>query len=155
MKVSPEELSVRLGSCPDGVEGRPATSKLRGQSPHEAGEQTRGPQRAVNPEQASKVEMRTPTRLPFGEGRRAAGKKPTRAPAAVRRGNGSGTRGKHSAQRGRSESERGGGPQRREGRRRAQKSEGFIVPLKPGNAGGGKGPRFRALLKETREEGLA
>jgi len=155
MKVSPEELSVRLGSYPDGAAGRPAVSKLRGQSTREVCEQTRGPQREVNPEQASKVEMRKPTRLPFGEGRRAVGKEPTRAPAAIRRGNGSGTRGKFSAQRGRSECERGGSPQRRDRRRRAQKSEGLIVPKKPGNAGGGKGPHFRVLVKETKEEGLA
>jgi hypothetical protein len=34
-------------------------------------------------------------------------------------------------------------------------SEGPIVPLKPGNAGGGKGPWFWVLRKELRERGLA
>jgi len=155
MRVPPEELSVRLGSYPDGAAGQSAASKLRGQSPREAGEQTRGPQRAVNPEQASKVLSRTPTRLPFGEGRCAAGKEPTSAPAAVRRGNGSGTRGRFSVQRGRPVRVRGGGPQRCGRHRRARESEGLIVPLKPGNAGGGKGPHLRALPKGTREGGLA
>ena len=86
MKVSPEELSVRLGSYPGGAAGRPAESKPWRQSARKACEQTRRPQREVNPEQASKVEMRTPTRLPFGEGRRAADEKPTQASDAVRRG---------------------------------------------------------------------
>jgi hypothetical protein len=40
----------------------------------------------VNPEQASKVKVWTPTRFSDGEGRGAAGKQPTRAPVAVHRG---------------------------------------------------------------------
>ena len=155
MKVSSEQLSVRLGSYSGGAAGRPAVSKPRRQSTRKACEQTRRPQRAVNPEQASKVKMRTPTRLPFGEGRRAAGEKPTRAPVAVRRGNGSGMRGRFFVQRGRSAPARDGGPQRSERRRRAQKSERLIVPWKPVNAGGGKGPHFRVLPREAREAGLA
>ena len=149
MKVSSGQLSVRLGSYPGGAAGRPAAAKPRRQSTRKACEQTRRPQREVNPEQASKVEMRTPTRLPFGEGRRAADKKPTRASVAVRRGNGSGMWGRFRVQRGRSAPARGGGPQRRDRRRRAQKSERLIVPLKPGNAGGGKGPHFRELPREA------
>jgi hypothetical protein len=34
-------------------------------------------------------------------------------------------------------------------------SERPIVPKKPGNAGGGKGPHFRVLLKEARTRRLA
>ena len=154
-RVSPRQLSVRLGSCPDRAAGRPAVLKLRGQSPPWAGKRTRGPQRVVNPEQASKVMMRTPARLVFGEGRCAAGKEPTHAPAAVRRGIGSSARGRFSVQRGRSACVRGGNPQRRCVRRRAQKSERLIVPLKPGNAGGGKEPHFRMLPRKTKEGGLA
>ena len=153
MKVSPEELSVRLGSYPGGAAGRPAAAKPRRQSTRKACEQTRRPQREVNPEQASKVEMRTPTRLPFGEGRRAADKKPTRASVAVRRGNGSGMWGRFRVQRGRSAPVRGGGPQHRYRRGPAQKSEGLIVPLRPGNSGGGKGLRFRKFPRKTKEEG--
>ena len=155
MKVSPEELSVRLGSYPGGAAGRPAESKPRRQSARKACEQTRRPQREVNPEQASKVELRTPTRLPFGEGRCAADKKPTQASAAVRRGNGSGMRGRFSVQRGRSAPARGGSPQHRFRRRRAQKSERLIVPMKQGNSCGGKGLRFRKFPRKTKEEGLA
>ena len=36
-----------------------------------------------------------------------------------------------------------------------QESEGLIVPRKPGNAGGGKGPWFGVCLDETRSRGLA
>jgi hypothetical protein len=154
MKVSPEQLPVRLGSYPGGAAGRPVESKPRRQSARKACERTRRPQREVNPEQASKVELRTPTRLPFGEGRSAADKKPARASVAVRRGNGSGMRGRFPVQRGRSAPVRGGGPQHRYRRGPAQKSERLIVPLRPGNSGGGKGLRFRKFPRKTKEEGL-
>jgi hypothetical protein len=44
----------------------------------------------VKPEQASKVKMRTPTRLRFGEGR-ANGEAIDRSTRSVRRGSGHGT----------------------------------------------------------------
>jgi hypothetical protein len=36
-----------------------------------------------------------------------------------------------------------------------QKSEGLVVPKKPGNTGGGKGPWFGVRLDEPRRGGLA
>ena len=45
----------------------------------------------VNPEQASKVTMWTPTRLNYGEGWHPLRKPPTRARGGVHRGNGNGT----------------------------------------------------------------
>lgn len=53
-------------------------SPLRPERPLD--EQTRGLQRVVNPEQASKVLMRPPTRHLRGEGRSVSGKQPTSAP---------------------------------------------------------------------------
>ena len=41
------------------------------------------------------------------------------------------------------------------GRRARQESEGLIVLMKPGNAGGGKEPWFEVRLNELRREGLA
>jgi hypothetical protein len=104
----------------------------------------------VNPEKASKVKLRTPTHFALGEGRSVAAKQPTRAAAAVRRGSGSGTRGRFFGQRGRSAEARGSDPERGFRLRRKRKSERPIVPLKPGNAGGGKGPHFRVLWRERR-----
>ena len=50
---------------------------------------------------------------------------------------------------------RGRGPQRQLGWRSDRESERPILPLKPGNAGGGKGPHFGVLATELRRRRLA
>jgi hypothetical protein len=110
----------------------------------------------VNPEQASKVQSWTPTRLHIGEGRRAMGQPPTDAPIVVHRGMGNGTHGRFSGQRGKPlVSERLRRSTRSTGSRLAEASERRIVPLKPGNAGGGKAPRFWVRSKKPRMRRLA
>ncbi len=110
----------------------------------------------VNPEQASKVKSRTSTLQSVGEDRRAEGKKPMRAPSAVRRGTGDGTYRRLFVQRGRPCRARGSDPRRCEfGQRHGRESEGLVVPVKPVKAGGGKGPYFWVLWKEPRRRGLA
>ena len=103
----------------------------------------------MKPEQASKVTMRMPTLLPFGEGSNERGKQSTRAPARsagvvgmARRKGGAGNVGDPlgwslgsiaAAMRTRWESER------------------VIVLPKPGNAGGGKDPCFRRAFEEVED----
>jgi len=96
----------------------------------------------VNPEQASKVKSRTPTRLRYGEGRWMRVEEPSDAVRIVRRGSGSGMHARSNAQRGRSALVLTERPQLLARRRRARKSEGPVVPLKLVNASGGKGPCF-------------
>jgi hypothetical protein len=105
----------------------------------------------VNPEQASKVKMWTPTRLDNGEGRSAEGKEPTRAPFAVHRGNGNSTWGRSEEQRGKLSLARVRCPRHGVGSWPVRVAERLVVPVKPGNAGGGKGPYFWVLLKEPRQ----
>lgn len=109
----------------------------------------------VNPEQASKVKMRTPTRLNFGEGRCVESKQSTSALLTVRRGSGNGTGERLFAKRGRPRWARGNGSRRCIRQRLFEESERPIVLRKPVNAGGGKGPCFWVLLKEPDGGGLA
>jgi len=45
-------------------------------------------------------------------------------------------------------------PDAREGQAGSgRESERFIVPLKPGNAGGGKGPQFKTSVESGRQPG--
>jgi hypothetical protein len=94
----------------------------------------------VNPEHASKVEWWTPTLAKEGEGR-TGGEATDARIRPVHRGSGDSTSGRYHGQRGRPVRVR---PwlQRRPGRRPGQESERVIVPLKPGNAGGGMDPYF-------------
>lgn len=81
MRVSLEQLSVQFDSYPWGGWGNPPVSSDGDKGPQVVvSEQTRGLQRAVNPKQASKVQMRSPTRPLRGEGRCVSGKQPTIAP---------------------------------------------------------------------------
>ena len=142
MKVLPVEGVVRHGSY-SGSPARQLTGlKPRGQQAVEDGPANPQAATRVNPEQASKVKSWTPTRLNNGEGRRAPGKKPLTAPGAVHRGRGSGMWGRARTQRGRPGWARGRSPQRVLGARPYRDSEGPVVPLKPGNFGGGTGPYF-------------
>ncbi len=89
MKVLPEELSVQLGSYPDGD-----VSKLRGQESALGGPANPRAGTRVNSEQASKVKEWTPTRLNNGEGRVVRARESVHAPELVRRGSGHGTQDK-------------------------------------------------------------
>ena len=110
----------------------------------------------VNPEQASKVKLWTPTRPNIGEGRCMTGKTPTDAPVVVHRGIGDSTCERFSGQRGRPlTGERSRRSTRPLGAWPAEESERPIRPLNPGNAGGGKGPRFWVRLRKSRTRRLA
>lgn len=141
MKVLPEELTVHLRSygrvaTGDGSYRAVRTTVLLGR----AGELV-GPTK-VNPEQASK-NRQCECRPCHREGKAAAPGASTVTGRATRRGNGEGTQ----AQNARATRETRAGaevaaPQRSPGERPVRESEGPIVPGKPGNAGGGKGPCF-------------
>ena len=156
MRVPLGQLSVRSDSYPDGGRGdalrRSSGDKgLPWADPANLWAATRSESRA-----GSESTVVTPTRPLRGEGRRIAGKKPTRALAVVTGVVGSGTQGRFSG---------ATWEARRDavhtaataplGCRSRRESERPIVPRKPGNAGGGKGPHFRVLLKETRTRRLA
>ena len=155
MEVPPKQLSVRFGSYPSGRCGQPRVPKPRGHRPTQGGSASIRAVTRVNPEQASKVMMRMPTRLSNGEGRRAKEKQPTRASfviagvMGVARVKGSCT------QRGRPDRVRGCDSRRRIRRRPGRESERLVVPGKPGNAGGGKGPHFGVLSMKPRRRRLA
>ena len=70
--------------------------------------------------------------------------------AAVRRGSGSSMCGRFCAKRGRPVEAGGSDPKPGERPGRRREAERCIVPVKPGNAGGGKAPHFRVLEKERK-----
>ena len=155
LKVLSMKSSARHGSYPDAPDRQRSWAKLRGQQATLGGPASPQAATRVNPEQASKGKLWTPTRLRNGEGRRATGKQPSCAPAAVHRGSGSGMRTRMSGQRGRSGQVRGRSPQHSFGEWRDRKSEGLVVPQKPGNAGGGKEPYFWNAFDQVEDRGLA
>ena len=69
----------------------------------------------------------------------------------VHRGNGGGTSERYLGQRGRPGLEGGSDLKRQIGWRPGRESERVIVPLKPGNAGGGKDPYFWNASEEAEE----
>lgn len=109
----------------------------------------------MNLEQASKVKTWTPTRLNNGEGRSERGRNrqehPRRSTGVVRMAREEGP------------PRNVGGPQLRGvaaldaglGRQELWESERSIVAVKPGNAGGAKGPHFWVLSKKPRTGRLA
>ena len=111
------------------------------------------PQRGVNAEQAPKAVMWEPTRHSSGEGRRRWAPEEVRHPPRERHGPAvpPGYWRQHARrgdprQHGKSQSARGSGPRpdAREGQAGpAGMADGLVVPAKPGNAGGGKGPEFK------------
>ncbi|RLC55505.1 MAG: hypothetical protein DRI30_07470 [Chloroflexi bacterium] len=155
MEVLPVKSTVHHGSYPDALDRQRSVAKLRGQQAALGGPASQQAATRVNPEQASKVKSWTPTRLNDGEGRGALGKQPSGAPDAVHRGSGSGMWTRMCAQRGRSDRVRGRSPQRLARGRRDRKSEGLVVPLRPGNAGGGKEPCFWDAFDRVEDRGLA
>src|SRR6059036_408960 len=100
----------------------------------------------VNAEQASKRTMRRPTRLPYrgrltrrGANERSRG--PSRCAGVVATACTQGKRTKHGKPQGVVSDDQ---PEAREGQAgRSGVAERFVVPRKPGNAGGGKGPQFK------------
>ena len=96
----------------------------------------------VNPEQASKVRaVDADSALTRGRPPRD-GEAPTDAIIAVHRGSGSSTWNGFLVQRGKPGRLTGRAVQRRVRRRVGRASERLVVPWKPRNGGGGKGPRF-------------
>jgi len=101
----------------------------------------------VNAEQSPKRTMRRPTRQPFrgrlirlGEAERRV--RPAAAPGVVATACTQGKRTQHEKPHGVVSNDQ---PEAREGQaRRPGVAERFVVPRKPGNAGGGKGPQFKA-----------
>jgi len=155
MRVPPEELSVHLGSYPGGGLERSGRSKLRGQQTHAGGSSKRtgrnasesraGLESAVVDADSALTGGRLPRR----------GEEPTQAPAAVHRGSGNGMRGRFSDATWEARSGAGSRPRRHFWWRPGRESERPIVPEKPGNAGGGKGPHFWGLPRGTRVRRLA
>ena len=100
----------------------------------------------VNAEQASKRTMRRPTRQPYrgrltrlGENERSSA--PSRCAGVVATACTQGKRTQHGRPQGVVRDDQ---PDAREGQAgRPGESERFIVPMMPGNAGGGKGPQFK------------
>ena len=106
----------------------------------------------VNAEQASKKVMREPTHLNYGEGRCRWGRRATQAPSgpagvvatACKQRRSSATRETPAV-----------ASERQPGAREGQAgphgvAERLVVPGKPGNSGGGKGPQFKADVKGAR-----
>ena len=110
---------------------------------------------AVNPVQASKVQLWMPTPPEREEGCHAVGKNRymhlRRSTGVVGMARTEGLL----MQRGRTDRVRGCARNVTFGLRHDRESERFVVPGKPGNSGGGKGPHFWVLLKEKRTRGLA
>lgn len=147
VEVRPKESSVHLGSYPSERKGdRPLEASGTG-GPFSGSASVRAATR-VKPEQASKSEMRMPSLHDEGEGRWLWSEQPIeddQSTAGVM-----GAARTHTSKR-----DTGDLPwcdRSRNGRRGwpTQESEGLIVALKPGNAGGAKEPWFRVRLEEPR-----
>ena len=156
MKVSSEQLSVQFGSYLDGGRSNP-TRRSSGDKglPWVDRANLRAATRSES-RAGSESTVVTPTRQLRGEGRRIARKQPTGAHAMVTGVVGSGTQGRFSEATREARNGAGLWPARRsKGPRPDRASERPIVLAKPGNAGGGKGPHFRVLLRKTRARRLA
>ena len=89
-----------------------------------------------------------PTRLNNGEG--STGREETAgSTGSVHRGKGDGTSERYLGQRGRPGLAGGSDPKRQIDWRPGRESERVIVPVKPGNTGGGKDPHFWNASKEA------
>jgi hypothetical protein len=144
VEVPPKPWSVRFGSwqavCPGNWAGwSPATKVAFGD---------RASGRAVTrvkPEQASKGKLWTPTRPEIGEGRADQGS--SRQEHLVRSTGVSGMAPRY----GRDPAGRRSPLQHRFRRWFGRKSERVMVPLKPGNAGGGKSPDFWRACEDSKD----
>jgi hypothetical protein len=123
--------AVRLGNW---LYRSPATNTALG------GGATRRAVTRVKPEQASKGKLWTPTRPKYGEGSTVWGSSRhmhlERSTGVV----GTARRDRGSRKRGRPILDEGSGLNGAEEHRSRRASDRVVVPLKPGNAGGGKGP---------------
>lgn len=148
VRVQPEELSIHLGSYLRGGEGDRSVEAAGTDGPRGGSASVRAATR-VKPEQAPKILTLEPSRHPGGKGRRSWSEQSTDEDQLSNRGNGRSTYASIEARHGRPAAVRTD-PQRLLGGRPTQESEGLIVPLKPGNAGGGKEPWFRVRRDEPR-----
>ncbi len=153
MRVPFGQLLVRSDSYPDGGRGdalrrSSGDNGLPWADPANLRAATRSESRA-----GSESTVVTPTRLLRGEGRRIARKQPTCALAVVTGVVGSGTQGRFFDATWEARHGRGVAPRNATiGWRSDRESERPIVPRRPGNAGGGKGPHFRVLSEEDKGE---
>ena len=96
----------------------------------------------VKPEQASKGKLWTPTRPKHGEGSTIRGSSRQRHLDRSTGVVGTARRDRGSRKRGRPVLDEGSGLNEAEEQRSRRASDRVVVPLRPGNAGGGKGPDF-------------
>ena len=101
----------------------------------------------VKPEQASKGKLWTPTRPEFGEGSTDWGSSRRKHPDRSTGVMGTARRDRGSRKRGRSALGEGSNLNGAARHRLMRKSDRVIVPPKPGNAGGGKGPDFWCVFE--------
>ena len=99
--------------------------------------------------------MRAPSLLSIDEGRWGRSDRPTQEDRSARRGSGRSTYARGDWQHGRPVARPGRPGTGPFGGRARQASEGPIVPMKLGNASGGKGPWFGVRSDEPRGGGLA
>src|ERR1700760_3264233 len=109
----------------------------------------------VNAEQASKRTMCRPTRRPFRGRLTRLGEISEEYAQPLHRGSGGSMYQGKRAQHGKSQSViRDDQPDAREGQAgRTGVAERSVVPLKPGNAGGGKGPQFKTDARRSEGPG--
>ena len=145
---------MHLGSYPSGGKGDRLVEALE-KGAREGGLASVRAATRVKSEQAPKGWMRVPSLLSCGEGRSDWSDQPTNEDQSTRRGSRRSTHAGNDERHGRPAAERDVIRNQFLGAGRWQESEGPIVPMKPGNAGGGKGPWFGVRLDETRGRGLA
>src|SRR5271166_2251520 len=133
--------AARSGNCPY---RSPATKAALG------GRANRRAVTCVKPEQASKGKLWTPTRPEFGEGSTIRGS--SRQMHLDRSAGIMGTarRDRGSRKRGRPVPDGGSGLNGAVRHRSERESDGVVVPLKPGNSGGGKDPAFWGICRRGR-----
>ena len=106
----------------------------------------------MKPEQASKVKMRTPTRLRFGEGR-TDGEATDKCTCSVRRGMWARHAGRVIRVIGEARAFGGCGFNIAFGRWNGRESDRGVVPLRPGNSGGGMAPDFWCAFDVDEDQG--
>jgi hypothetical protein len=156
VRVSHEQLSVQFVSYPDDEGGNPSDRSSGDNGPCSMGPANLRAATCSESRAGLESTVVMPTRHLCGEGRSIARKQPTNALAMVAGVLGSSTQGRFfEATR---EAREGAGLRPATlslGQWPERESERPIVPAKPSNAGGGKGPHFRVLLRKTRARRLA
>jgi hypothetical protein len=125
--------AVRMGN-------RPGRSPVTKAAP--GGRANRRAVTCVKPEQASKGKSWTPTRPEYGEGSTVWGSSRQTHPDRSIGVMGTARRDRGSRKRGRPVPDEGSGLNDAKWHRSARESDRVVVPLKPGNSGGGKDPDF-------------